>query len=303
MYRQNRYRRRRRVGGVPMVLLAVLLVVMAGVLYGCAQAQGRQVPGQPAGAPEGEPGQAAEPEGPDDAGEEPVISNGTDDGAAGDQAGESGDAQAAPEEPYDYSQPVPERAAVEDSYCDDAVFLGNSITEGFMLYAGPSGAAYMTDIGLMVDTVFTDQCVTVGDEKLTVMDALKQTDFSKVYIMLGTNELGWVYGSVYQEYYGRIIDGIREANPDAVIYIQSILPVTAEKSESDKIYNNERITEFNGLLRSLAEEKQAYYVNVAEGVADENGCLPEDGSFDGVHPTPDCCKQWMDYLRTHTVEA
>ena len=34
-----------------------------------------------------------------------------------------------------------------------------------------------------------------------------------------------------------------------------------------------------------------------------HGCLPEDGSFDGVHPTPDCCKQWMDYLRTHTVEA
>ena len=105
MYRQNRYRRRRRVGGVPMVLLAVLLVVMAGVLYGCAQAQGRQVPGQPAGAPEGEPGQAAEPEGPDDAGEEPVISNGTDDGAAGDQAGESGDAQAARRSPMTTASP------------------------------------------------------------------------------------------------------------------------------------------------------------------------------------------------------
>ena len=203
--------------------------------------------------------------------------------------------------PYDFSQSVPESAEVDDSYFDDAVFIGNSRTEGFKLYAGLSNAEYYTAIGLMVDTIFTKPYATVNGEKTTIMEALKTTDFSKVYIMLGMNELGWVYGSVYQEYYGRIIDGIREINPDAVIYIQSILPVSAEKSENDDIYNNERINEFNALLRELAEEKEVYYVDVAEAVADESGCLPEDATFDGVHLTPDYCGKWRDYLKTHTV--
>lgn len=204
-------------------------------------------------------------------------------------------------EPYDFSQNVPESAEVENSYFDDAVFIGNSRTEGFKLYSGLSNAQYYTAIGLMVDTIFTKPYATVDGEKTTIMEALKTAEFSKVYIMLGMNELGWVYGSVYQEYYGRIIDAIREINPDAVIYIQSILPVSAEKSKSDAVYNNARINEFNGLLRELAEEKQVYYVDVAQAVSDENGCLPEGASFDGVHLTPDYCGKWRDYLKTHTV--
>ena len=203
--------------------------------------------------------------------------------------------------PYDFTQSVPESDAVEDSYFDDAVFIGNSRTEGFMLYAGLSNATYFTAVGLMVDTIFTEPYAQVDGEKTTIIDALKTKDFSKVYIMLGMNELGWVYGSVYQEYYGRIIDTIREINPDAVIYIQSILPVSSEKSEKDKIYNNPRIQEFNALLRQLAEEKEVYYLNVAEAVADETGCLPEGASFDGVHLTPEYCGKWRDYLKTHTI--
>ena len=36
--------------------------------------------------------------------------------------------------------------------------------------------------------------------------------------------------------------------------------------------------------------------------ADENGALPEGVSRDGVHLVKDACKQWLDYLKTHTVE-
>lgn len=38
-------------------------------------------------------------------------------------------------------------------------------------------------------------------------------EFGKVYIMLGMNELGWVYESVFKEDYGKIIDKIREIKP------------------------------------------------------------------------------------------
>lgn len=294
-------------------LLALLLAAaLMGTLFGCSAADASQntgngdqtsqtdrlpqptdplAPVKPDEKTE-EPGEHEEPDTSDEAGssagEEPTL------------PGEGGEAPSRTG-PYDYTAPVPESAAVDDSYFDDAVFIGDSRTEGFMLYAGPSEAEYLTAVGLMVDTIFTEPYIKQGDKKVTVMDALAGMDFSKVYIMLGVNELGWVYGSIFQEYYGRIIDRIREINPDAIIYIQSILPVSAEKSEKDSIYNNPRIDEFNQLLKDLAAEKEVYYLNVAEAVADETGCLPAEGTFDGVHLKPDYCKLWKEYLTTHSI--
>ena len=225
-------------------------------------------------------------------GEEPSISGG------GDETGSAGVFKTG----YDYSKPVPESAAVDDSFFDGAVFIGNSRTEGFMLYAGPSNAQYLTSIGLMVNTAFTKNNIAVNGKKIPVMDALATMTFSRVYIMLGLNELGWVYPSVYQEYYGRIIDRIREINPEADIYIQSILPVSEEKSASSEWENNARINEYNQLLMELAQQKQVYYVNVAEAVADDSGALPADSAYDGIHLKPNPCKLWLEYLKTHTVK-
>ncbi len=52
----------------------------------------------------------------------------------------------------------------------------------------------------------------------------------------------------------------------------------------------------------MAEEKQVYYLNVAEAVADDNGYLPEEASTDGVHLNKEYCAKWLDYLKSHTAE-
>ena len=234
-------------------------------------------------------------------GEDPGSDSGPAEGA--EEAAEAGNTDPAREgSNYDFSAPVPEGPAVEDDYFDDAVFIGNSRTEGFMMYNGLKNARSLTHVGLMVDTAFTKEVIRSGDRKLTVMDALAEMKFNKVYIMLGMNELGWVYDSAFQNCYGRIIERIKEINPQARIFIQSILPVSQEKSGKDKIYNNKRIEEFNSLLRELAEKKQVYYVNVAEALTDDSGSLPADASFDGVHLKPDYCKTWLEYLKNHTIE-
>ena len=42
-----------------------------------------------------------------------------------------------PEEPkYDFSAPVPVNDPVENSYFEDAAFIGDSRTDGFLLYSG-----------------------------------------------------------------------------------------------------------------------------------------------------------------------
>ena len=196
---------------------------------------------------------------------------------------------------------VPESEEADNEYFDDAVFIGDSRTQGFMLYSGLSNAKYLASVGLMVDTAFKSKVIYDGDEKLTVMEALEREDFSKVYIMLGINELGWVYSSVFKQYYGNIVDRVLQINPDAYVYIQSILPVSRKRSNDDIIYNNSKIEEYNLLLKELAEEKGVYYLDIAEAVKDDEGFLPEDASFDGIHLKPEYCKKWCDYIKNHVI--
>lgn len=209
-----------------------------------------------------------------------------------------------PEEPeaaYDYASPVPQSQPVERSYFDDAVFIGDSLTEELILNTSLSNTTVYAYKGLMVDTAFTKPVIRQNGEKVSVMDALAATDFDKVYIMFGVNETGWVYSSIFQEKYGAIIDRIREIDPDAVIYIQSVLPVSQTVSSTHSYITNSRIDEYNALLRELAEEKQVYYVDVRQAVMGEDGALPEDAAADGIHPVKAYCEKWLAYLQEHTV--
>lgn len=202
---------------------------------------------------------------------------------------------------YDFSSPVPVSGPVEDSYFDDAVFIGDSRTEGLILYTGLSNATSFAYKGLMVDTVFTKPFLKQDGQKVTVIEALKSAQFSKVYLMLGINETGWVYSRLFQEKYGEVIDAIRAINPEAILYIQEIMPVSDAVSATHSYITNEKIGEYNALLRELAEEKQVYYIDTGSAVASEDGSLPEDAAADGIHLVKDYCEKWLDYLKTHTV--
>ncbi len=220
---------------------------------------------------------------------------------AADESSQMADGKAVKE--YDYASPVPAGEAVDDSYFDDAVFIGDSRTQGFILYNNLSNATAYVDKGLKVDTAFTKADIEVDGVQMSAMDALAQnTSFQKVYVMLGVNELGWAYSDIFIEKYGELVDKIKEIKPDAKIYIQSILPVSKKKSDGDKIYNMTKINEYNDLIQEMAKEKEVYYLNVAEAVADSEGYLPQEASTDGVHLNKSYCAKWLDYLKCHTVE-
>lgn len=80
---------------------------------------------------------------------------------------------------------VPESAPVGDEYFADAVFVGDSRTEGLKMYSGLTGTSFFSSVGMAVDKVFTDRVVSLNGQYLTVAEALQQADYSKVYIMLG----------------------------------------------------------------------------------------------------------------------
>ena len=199
---------------------------------------------------------------------------------------------------YDYSD-VSSNGTVGDSYFKDAIFLGNSIMLGLKEYTDIKGTFY-SKVSLNVDSAFTTKFVKTGGKTLSAMDAVKRNNkFTKVYIMFGTNELGWEYPSIFIEKYEKIIDTIRRKNPDAVVYVLSILPVTKSHSDSDKYENIKRINKYNKMLIDMSKKKGATYLDVGSALSNDKGYLPESASFDGIHIGPKLCKKWVNFLKTH----
>ena len=202
---------------------------------------------------------------------------------------------------YDYSKSVSECVAMEDEiYFKDAVFVGDSRTEGFMNLTHLDSTFY-THIGLTVDTFFSDPIVYMDGEKVSIEEALKNTAFKKVYIMLGINETGWQYSELFKRKYGEIIDTIRKINPNVLIYIESILPVSQEISETHSYIKQEKINEYNTLLQDLAREKEVYYIDIASSMKNEEGFLPTDAAIDGIHLNKEYALKWLQYLKNHYI--
>lgn len=179
-------------------------------------------------------------------------------------------------------------------------FIGDSRTQAFLMYTGLKNVTDYTNIGLMVDTAVTKKFVTNSQgEKITILEDLKTKDIDTVYIMLGINELGWVYSSIFIQKYENLIDKIKEIKPDCEVIVQSIIPVTKTKSDNDDIYNNERITEYNTLIKQMAERKQIQYIDLVPILADSSGNLPEDASPDGVHLNKEYCLKWLECLKNN----
>ena len=83
-----------------------------------------------------------------------------------------------PPEPF---APVPEGGPVEDTYFEDAAFLGDSRTEGFHLYSGLKAGAYYYSVGATVESVFSKKVETPAG-KMPLLDAMAEEDFGKIYV-------------------------------------------------------------------------------------------------------------------------
>ena len=208
--------------------------------------------------------------------------------------------------PYDFSQPAPESEAVDNSYFDDAAFVGDSRTDGFMLYSGIGTGKNLTSNGLSIFKLAEKKVLTIDGKKYTLLEALAMEEYGKVYLSLGVNELGTYNDKSYYSSYCQAIDQIRLVQPHAVIYIQGLIPLNEDQivAHNGNKYNltNEHLRVYNDLMRQAAEEKQVVYLDLYSEFADENGVLPEDVSRDGVHLKKEACQQWLAYLKSHTVD-
>ena len=89
----------------------------------------------------------------------------------------------------DYSSAVPQGDAADgETWFQDAVFIGDSRTDGFHLYSGVKGGTYLVHTGLTVFDVNAGKAVLgSGEDKYSVLSALKQKQYGKVSLWVSTS--------------------------------------------------------------------------------------------------------------------
>lgn len=197
----------------------------------------------------------------------------------------------------DYPLPFEE---VDNSYFDDALFIGDSRVAGLAMNSGTNATFYAVT-SFQVYRYKTFKVVQTPSGKVPIFDVMPYDKFTKIYIKVGLNELGSVNDEPFLEAYTSLINDLRAMQPRAIIYIQAILPVTQVKSQTDRVHCNENITRRNENLKSFAELMKCYYVEVGPYFADETGALKAETTADGIHMYSKYMPQWIDALRKQAV--
>lgn len=190
----------------------------------------------------------------------------------------------------------PERIAALYGTYENALFIGDSRTEGFRLYSGVNNATFYCAKSLSALKIARGGAVSVNGKEMTLEQMLGTGKFPKIYISLGLNEMGRPNIDGYIADYTKIIEIIKEKQPEARIFIQALIPVSEKRSAQGGVVNNEQIYWYNVNLVKIAEQTGVRYVNPDTALVDDTGALKPEASTDGIHLTAEYCKVWAQYL-------
>lgn len=165
----------------------------------------------------------------------------------------------------------------------DVVFFGDSHTAG-----GDFQKAFPDVKSLNLGYVGED---TKG--MLRRVETIAAVQPKKIFLMAGINGLKGQSLSDFEYWYTVLVDSIRIAVPNAELYIESILPVTASSDYCD----NAKINEANTIIRHITQERNITYIDLHTAYADKE-TLPENMSYDGLHLTEDAYNIWYEAIKT-----
>ncbi|MBQ9334079.1 MAG: hypothetical protein IJS12_07095 [Lachnospiraceae bacterium] len=194
---------------------------------------------------------------------------------------------------------------VDDDYFNDALFIGDSRMVGLSEYCEPldTRADFYVKKALTIYNLLDGKAIRSFDgTQKSLWEVLDEKQYGKIYIMVGINEIGVGNAEYFRDAYEQVVDKIREAQPDAFIFINSIMHVSQSKSDADSLYNNPNINARNNAIASLADNRHIFYLNINEAVDDENGALRSDITFDDIHLKGSCYEPWHEYLLAHGVK-
>lgn len=184
---------------------------------------------------------------------------------------------------------------------NDTLFVGDSRTVGIREYSGLKGADFFCSVGMNVFDVTGESLSVDGVGNVTLSQLLSKKQYSKIYIMLGINEVGYPHSSVVDKY-SKVLDLIKEKQPNASIIIEANLHVSKSRSDSDKVVNNAAISDLNTKLSALADGSKVFYIDANTIFDDASGSLSSDMTSDGTHLYAKYYPTWVEWISTETAK-
>ena len=171
----------------------------------------------------------------------------------------------------------------DESFFDDALFIGDSRMVSSAYYARLGKADYFTDVGMNVFQMFS---VTASDDNFDATDLttlLQNRTYKKIFIMLGINECGYPMSSLLSAYQ-EDIDTLKRLQPDATIYLLKVYGVSRSVAEGTSYFSPQRLQEINDGIAGLADGKKVHCLDAAHLYCDDEGYMKEEYTSDGLHP-------------------
>ncbi|MBR1634635.1 MAG: hypothetical protein IJ682_06175 [Lachnospiraceae bacterium] len=195
--------------------------------------------------------------------------------------------------------------SVKNRYFDDALFIGDSQTDGLYNYTDLRyHASFYALESVTIYNVFDVRIpfrTETENYETSLAKVLKKHDYRKIYICVGMNEMGVPKTTDFRNEYKKVIRRIRKAQPDAIIYIQGVVHVSGAMSWSDPAFNNKNLVQRNEAISKLANGHDIFYIEPSEALCDGNGDLRMDYTNDNVHLTAHYYPLWLDYLKQYAI--
>ena len=194
----------------------------------------------------------------------------------------------------------------DDSYFEDALFIGDSRTSGLAEYGNMMDhTSFMSRESASIYALFSSKMdfrEPGSDVRETdLYDVLSARQYGKIYLSVGVNELGIGNTYGYYDLYRRALIKIRVMQPEAIIYIQGSMHVSEAVTKKDKVTNNTIIVQRNKAIATLANGYNIFYIDMNTAVCDKNGNLIADYSGDGVHLKASKYELWHESLLQNAV--
>ena len=208
---------------------------------------------------------------------------------------------------------LPETADAGRSYLDETLFIGDSNTARYTMYADESGKAFTTldnNIGVVsmgVDAITTLQCEKFKGSSAThtVPDSVAMLKPKRIIICYGTNNLGGssTDATKYIASYLKGIQAIQTAWPYADIIVSAIPPLDYQRENTNLTMT--QVDAYNAALVTMCEENGYKFLNSAEVLRDDaTGWAKKDYTLsDGVHLSQTAVTAYFQYVRTHAYIA
>ena len=198
---------------------------------------------------------------------------------------------------------------VPDSWFDDCVFIGDSLSVGLSLY-NDAYCVFGKGKFVCASSLSYSNCqwdlYRAGNvhpyyngKKVLAEYAPSLTGSKKVVIGLGMNDIGLWGPEGTITYAKELIRKIRLHSPGVKIYLETVTPMIYGAQREH--LNNDLIREFNSKLKTLAKDEGCGFLNSYDAFANSNGNLPFEFCSDpgalGIHLKQNACAVWTQFLK------